>query len=35
MGNVRYLPDFKALLLQYFKQEELDKYPGLFAVQKK
>ncbi len=30
LDNIRTLPEFKTLLLKYFKKKELDKYPDLF-----
>lgn len=35
LDNIRATPEFKALLLQYYKQQELNMYPELFVVQKK
>lgn len=35
IDNIRSLPAFKAVLLKYFKLEDLDKFPNLFIVQKK
>ncbi len=35
LDNIRTMPEFKTILLKYYSQDELDKYPTLFVVQKK
>ncbi len=31
LNNIRALPEFKAIMLKYFTQKELDNYPGMFV----